>query len=49
MKEETDEQIQTILKDYTDVFSDTLRSSSDRGTHNFKIRTVAEAKPQEKA
>jgi hypothetical protein len=28
------------------VFSDTLRPSSDKGMHNFKIRTIVEVKLQ---
>jgi hypothetical protein len=45
-EEEKDAQIEALLKEFADVFSSELRSPPDRGTHNFKIRTVAGAKPQ---
>jgi hypothetical protein len=39
-------QIDAVLEEFADVFSNDLRPPPDRGTHNFKIRTVAGAKPQ---
>jgi hypothetical protein len=45
-EEERDVQIDTLLKEFADVFSEELRPSSDHGTHNFHICTIAEVKPQ---
>jgi hypothetical protein len=46
VEEKRDTQINTLLKEFTDVFSEELRPFPDHGTHNFRIHTVAEAKPQ---
>lgn len=42
----TDPQLQALLEEFADVFSTELRQPPDRRIHNFKIRTVAGAKPQ---
>lgn len=44
--EEKDAQIDALLREFTDVFSSDLRPPQDLGIHNFKIRTIAGAKPQ---
>jgi hypothetical protein len=41
-----DEQINELIKEFADVFATDLRTPPDRGTHNFRIKTVAGAKPQ---
>lgn len=43
---EKNTQIETLLKEFSDVFSSELRMLPDWKAHNFRIRTVAGAKPQ---
>jgi hypothetical protein len=40
------EQINKLIKEFADVFATDLRTPPDRGTHNFRIKTVAGAKLQ---
>jgi Retroviral aspartyl protease len=44
-EEERDTQIDTLLKEFTDVFSKELHPSPDHSTHNFYIYIMAGAKP----
>jgi hypothetical protein len=45
-EKERDTQINTLLKEFTNVFSKELHPPSNCGTHNFYIHTIAGAKPQ---
>ena len=45
-KQVLDEQINELIKKFTDVFTTNLHMLPDRGIHNFRIKTVTGAKPQ---
>jgi hypothetical protein len=45
-EEERDTQINTLLKEFTDMFFEKLCPFPDHGTHNFYIYTVARVRSQ---